>query len=556
VRVLSRIRRDEDGFTMVLAILVLLVLMTIGTSVVGAAQGDENSSSYSVAQKQSYQAAESGLGWYLSQLQSDSNYWLACTNHTVPDGSGGRMAAPLNDDVTRSPGNTETRNWRTLPGSTARYNVEFLPASGTKCDPANPTNSMVDPNTGTMRIRIDGQARPGVAPRSIIVTLRRTGFLDFIYYTDLEAMDPKLWAPGIRDSVQVAPSTTDLPTFINQACTQHWWEGRSTAKWYGTGHWSNGTAFSYPASGSGFDCSGSNIQFATFDVIAGPFHTEDSILICGNPTFGRAAPYQDKIELRAPAGQEIRKACGASDAIVNRGTYRPGAASLPLPPDNKALMRNVTFGYLFTGKTSITMNSPGNTMTVTNASLAGSPVTMPIPDGGVVYVASDDCTVSYDKNNPNGDPANCGDLSIHGTYAKSVTFGAEKDIIVDGDILRASGSDVLLGLVANNYVRVNHPACGQGTTNREIDAAILTVNDSFLVDNWGCDQLGTLTVKGAIAQKYRGVVGTNGGSGSYTGYQKNYQYDDRFKYRSPPKFLDPVRSAWQPVRVSEQVPAT
>ena len=63
MRVLSRIRRDEDGFTMILAILVLMVLMTIGTSVVGAAQGDEGNSSYSVAQKQSYEAAESGLGW-------------------------------------------------------------------------------------------------------------------------------------------------------------------------------------------------------------------------------------------------------------------------------------------------------------------------------------------------------------------------------------------------------------------------------------------------------------------------------------------------------------
>jgi hypothetical protein len=554
VRVLSRLRREDDGFTMILAIIVLLVLMTIGTSVVGAAQGDERSGAYSVAQKQSYEAADSGLGWYLAQLQADPNYWLGCTSHTVPDGSGGRMPGPLNDDLTLAANSGEIRNWRALPGSTARYNLEFLAASGTKCDPNNPVGSMVDPNTGTMRIRVTGEARPGVARRSVIVTLRRVGFLDFIYYTDLEAEDPKLWAPGIRDSTPVAPSTTNLTTWINQTCTQHWWEGRAAAKWYGTGHLSDGSSFDYRT--TPYDCSASDIQFASFDAIRGPFHTEDSILVCGNPTFGRTDA--DKIEVRAPSGQDIRHACGAGDKPGPPGTYRAGAPSLPLPPDNKALMRNVTPGYLFTGATSIVMN--GSTMNVTDTYTGQTWTNLQIPDGGVVYVASDNCTVSYDKLNPYGAPSNCGDLTISGTYNKSVTFGAEKDVIVNGDIKKTVGSDVLLGLIGNNYVRVAH-SCGQTSTSlstvHEIDAAILTVNDSFLVDNWWCnDQLGQLTVQGAIAQKYRGVVGQNGGSSSYRGYQKNYIYDDRFRYRSPPKFLDPVRSAWQPVRLSEQVPAT
>ncbi len=52
--------------------------------------------------------------------------------------------------------------------------------------------------------------------------------------------------------------------------------------------------------------------------------------------------------------------------------------------------------------------------------------------------------------------------------------------------------------------------------------------------------LGTLTVNGAISQKFRGPVGTTGG----TGYFKNYNYDDRLRYQEPPNFLDPVESAW------------
>ena len=60
-----------------------------------------------------------------------------------------------------------------------------------------------------------------------------------------------------------------------------------------------------------------------------------------------------------------------------------------------------------------------------------------------------------------------------------------------------------------------------------------------------------LNVTGAIAQKFRGAVGTT----SPTGYTKNYVYDDRLRYRSPPFFLDPVQAAWKVNRSNEQVPA-
>ena len=45
---------------------------------------------------------------------------------------------------------------------------------------------------------------------------------------------------------------------------------------------------------------------------------------------------------------------------------------------------------------------------------------------------------------------------------------------------------------------------------------------------------------GAIAQKYRGAVGTSGG----TGYLKNYEYDERLHTIAPPSFIEPVESDW------------
>ena len=63
--------------------------------------------------------------------------------------------------------------------------------------------------------------------------------------------------------------------------------------------------------------------------------------------------------------------------------------------------------------------------------------------------------------------------------------------------------------------------------------------------------LGNLTIVGAVAQRYRGPVGTFNSGSIYSGYSKNYAYDQRLKYDSPPKFLNPVASAWQVVTWSE-----
>ena len=91
----------------------------------------------------------------------------------------------------------------------------------------------------------------------------------------------------------------------------------------------------------------------------------------------------------------------------------------------------------------------------------------------------------------------------------------------------------MLGLIANNFVRIYHPFTTDRSTTakteanyecsgqqratrseRQIDAAILAIDHSFIVDHYDCGaKLGTLTVNGAIAQKYRGAVGTTG-SGS------------------------------------------
>ena len=145
-----------------------------------------------------------------------------------------------------------------------------------------------------------------------------------------------------------------------------------------------------------------------------------------------------------------------------------------------------------------------------------------------------------------------------------MTLASANDIIIrpflstsnNGDLIGAGNS--VLGLIATNFVRVYHPTDGSCNNvspvmnNVRIDAAILSLKHSFTVDNHDCGaKLGNLTVNGAIAQKYRGAVGTTGG----TGFVKDYNYDDRLRYRSPPFFLDPIAASWHVIRSNEQVPA-
>ena len=180
-------------------------------------------------------------------------------------------------------------------------------------------------------------------------------------------------------------------------------------------------------------------------------------------------------------------------------------------------------------------------------------------------------------------PSACGNVYVSGTYSSSLTIAAANDVIVrpttggllsnrsaDANLTRATGSDATLGLIANNFVRVAHMVTRESdgdcignvdstndpiVRNVTIDAAILSLQHSFIVDNYECGRLGTLSVNGAIAQKYRGPVGTGSGSNPSTGFLKDYEYDDRFRYRSPPYFLNPIDSAWDVIRSHEQVPA-
>jgi Tfp pilus assembly protein PilX len=507
---LKSLRNDESGFALVSVLVLLIVGTLFAIAAWSASKADTVPSARDRDSKQAYAAAEAGINFYLFRLGQNNAYWSDCA--TIP--------SPNQNDPVSLAGAT-TLKWKSVQGATSQYAIELMPQNGVSptgnwCTPGSTAAaSLLDAASGTLQIRSTGKS--GSVRRSIVVTMRRTGFLDYLYFTDYETEDPQVSGSGV-------------------ACNVYRRAGRSNL------------------------CS--TIVFGTDDAVKGPFHTNDDIVACGTPDFGRSSA--DNIEVSAPP-QGWAAGCGGSASPNFIGTWKTSAAPLTLPSSNSQLQSVAASGYLFTGTTQITLNN--NNMDVTNN---GTTQTQALPSNGVIYVKSGaSCGASYNGTGQQSynEPAGCGNVYVQGTATRSLTIGADRDIIVTGDLKRSG--NVLIGLVANYFIRVYHPVTGTcpgsatnattgpfgaapPSTGIEIDAAILSLGHSFIVDNYKCGaSRGQLTVKGAIAQFFRGPVGTVGG----TGYIKDYNYDDRFRVANPPYFLDPVQSAWRKIRFNEEIPA-
>jgi Tfp pilus assembly protein PilX len=521
---LSRLR-GEEGSTVAVAMGAMLLVSILTAAALGATKGDLHLTKNDLDHKRAFAAAQAGIQDYAFHLSTDTGYWAKCT--AVPSPHAVNLQG-------------STANRRSVAGSTGEsYAIELIPATGqSSCSTTTPTTSMLEPSgpmAGSFRIRSTGySANVSV---SIVATFKRASFLDYVYFTQLETLDP------------VTYGSSAVIAGANQQCTKTLQQGRMNA--------------TIPNSGGRY-CD--VISFINGEQIRGPLHTNDALVVCGTPVFGRNA--SDSIEVSSPpqgwystgSVPHSGSSCTGSPRFV--GTFFTNSPVLTPPPDNQKL---ATFaqndGYKYTGQTTIALS--GTNLTITNG---GSTVTRPIPPQGVVYIGNSttqSCSASYSPFSvtyPSSSP--CGNVYVHGTYTGQVTIAAQNDVIIDGNLCRASCSSPngtgMLGLIANNFVRVYHPysaetskgdcdgSNGSGSlSGPHIDAAILAILHSFIVDHYDCgSSLGTLTVNGAISQKFRGPVGTFSGSSTVSGYSKNYNYDDRLRYLEPPHFLDPLQVAW------------
>jgi hypothetical protein len=534
--------RSDRGFSMFLAIMAMFITAMFVAAAFAAANGDLPLSGQPKARKTAYAAAEAGLNFYETHLNADPDYWTHCDNVAAPNST---EQNPVN-----LAGASNLR-WRNVTGSQAQYTIEILPTPGNaKCLEGNQA-TVLDQSTGTFRIRVTG--RPSVNSklhRSLIATFKRKGFLDYLWFTDVEDKDPQSMATQTErtNAAKYCESQSSPPQ------PYYRWQRPSAGAPSGA-------------------CT--EIQWITGDVVDGPLHSNDSLLICNSPQFGGSG--SDRIEVVPTVNPRVT-ASGCTDSTTMTGSWRTGVDKLVAPADDQPLKTIAqNGGYYYSGETVIRLNA-NNTMTVNNG---GNLQTKAMPSNGVIFVdgnAGAQCdtvypsSVTYSEND-----TGCGNVYVSGTYASSLTIASTNDVIIapttsagtvdwtstNEGVYKNASSDVVLGLIAQRFVRVGHAvnrgssctnvASGYKTLNLEVDAAILALQHSWIVDNYDCGTAGKLTVKGAIAQEWRGPVGTGGHA---SGFLKDYHYDYRLRYRSPPYFLSPVAAQWSVIRLNEQVPAT
>jgi hypothetical protein len=106
----------------------------------------------------------------------------------------------------------------------------------------------------------------------------------------------------------------------------------------------------------------------------------------------------------------------------------------------------------------------------------------------------------------------------------------------------------------NNYSNLSFDGQTSSTGARWIYASIQTLQHSFMVQSYSRGSaLGDLSVRGSIAQRYRGIVATSGSGG--TGYDKDYSYDTRLKFQSPPYFPQWTNASWSAQTTGELKPS-
>jgi len=526
---------------MIITLGVLLVTSSLLVAVFTSSIGEIKLTSSDTAAKKAYYAAQAGISDYMYHLTQDSNYLTYCTS-----------PSPANPALNQlSEGTTHRAK---VAGTTdEEYAIDLIPAetapsTDKKCDTANLIETMVEEQgaaAGTFRLESTGFSEG--KQRTIVATFRNANFVSYVWYDVYETGDPAVY--GEADEKE--PAKYNL-------CGQ-FYELRP----------------SY--------CATFNNFFFTGESVKGPMHTEDHVGICGSPVFGRTPI--DHIEFGySYNGDEgySNEGCGTSASPSFKGTHIPPAEvpSLKPPPSDEELEHVVEPAYHFTEKTEIILE--GTTMTIkthvgstckpTEACAETKTSGVAFPPNGVIYV-SGGCSSAYSPFGPKPTytaDTNCGNVYVRGEYTLPLTIASQNDVVINGNILAPHNSEgaptstAMLGLIANNFIRVYHPLeksrtgpnyteCGSSENASNdlkeptVYAAMLALKHAVIVDNFDCGKptLGHLNVFGAVAALYsNGLTGVGSGGTIIHGYQYNANYDNRLQAEEPPHFLNPIQAAW------------
>jgi len=277
---------SQDGFTMIIALGVMLVTSLLLVASYTAATSDVKLSRNEIIQKQAYYAALAGVQEYEYQLQSNPDYWETCKTpeNIIPQEEGGKTKETAYN---------------------GHYVIKLLPAStapsGTKeCLTTNPFGSMIQSGgslANTFRIESIGYA--GTDHRTVIATFKVIGFLNYVYFTQYEVEDPSLNGGSPKE------------------CEKYYAERVKT----------------------GARCQA--ITFGKEDSVNGPMHTDDAADVeCSKElNFGRPG-HTDVVEING--GQQPKECPKSSEPTYNNAKKEPTKGEELKAPQSDTSLRGVT----------------------------------------------------------------------------------------------------------------------------------------------------------------------------------------------------------------------
>jgi hypothetical protein len=547
-----RVHSEPDaGFALLSVLFFLLIVTALGSTVVAVSLNAIPASKHEQNYHAALAAAEAGVDDYIDRMDEDYNYATDINQASPSDGNlAFNNCVPV---VTGSP-------------SCYSYKVDTSQLS----------------STGTVYLTATGKV--GTVQRKVKVGLRPFGFLDAMDLSDYNLVDPALF-PVVNNNV--ATTTTD--------CVFHAYDPNPSD------------------SGTGPDmskCSGMINYWVTGNVFNGPVQSNDDYYICGTPQFNDTVDSGDPSTSGAPYWKDPAGSCGTDHPTFANGSIA-GQHRVGFPPAASTIKQFVTpgvtgLGCLYTGPTSITLN--GNSMTVvspetlssdTNSGCVGTNVALPA--NGTIYVqdqpasglGSGTCFSSLTILAYSGDACNEGDVFVQGNDTGQLTIAADNNVFITGSLtygsFTSSSPRQVLGLIATNTIQIFHPitsTCTNGQTpnshyagcnlvgtvafdstpgdptytvpvaNPVIDAAMLSLQHAFGVQNFNQGTMsgtGAITLHGVIAGKFMDTEGSFDGSGQFSGYGVNYNYDNRFRNGGlvPPNFLDPTQTFWHRISYAD-----
>lgn len=566
-----RVPEGEEGVALVSVVAGMMIASVFAFTALGFALNSQKASRNNQDWNAALAAAQAGIDDYIGYLNRNDNYarTVDCGNIALKGPNTGANSCSWTSST--------PLGWKPVVAGETNG-----PAFHYDVNPAKLASEGV--------VLVKSTGRSGNETRTLEVGVGRGGSTDFLYYTDHEDADP--------DNVQAYPSGMD------SRCSQYWWQlstGRPSS-WGcteitfiggdvldGPVH-TNDTPLMTTSGGvrpkfldglstSEPDCkravrgNASTYKYCDRTQISGDYGTsypsyKDPLYLPDTSAEFATFPgcqYRGATRIKFQADGTMRVWSAESTTTAACGGTAPNGVTVDVPNDQVIYVAGGTSGTRLCRSGEIGDGLPLGTYTSTS------------PTANYTYDLRMADAAQY---------CGQGNVYVEGVLQGRVTVAAANNVVVTGDLVmaRGLGGTDMLGLVASNSVEVFNPwidtrVCsswvGSGSSRRcngtwswansptqapswpkrytdpdngsaypsngiQITAAIQTLQHSFFVQNyWRGNGEGQLYVRGAIAQEWRGIVGRGS-----AGYLKDYRYDKRLKFSSPPYFPQWTNAVW------------